>query len=49
MSELSVFVLPVVIFLSRIADVSLGTLRITMVSRGYKWQSALLGFFEVLI
>ncbi len=49
MSDLPFYVLPVVIFLSRIADVSLGTLRITMVSRGYKWQSALLGFFEVLI
>ncbi|WP_428235958.1 DUF2179 domain-containing protein [Gracilimonas sp.] len=49
MTELSFFVLPVLIFCARIADVSLGTLRITMVSRGYKWQSALLGFFEVLI
>ncbi|MAL16998.1 MAG: hypothetical protein CL670_08075 [Balneola sp.] len=49
MPELSFFALPIIIFFSRIADVSLGTLRITMVSRGYKWQSALLGFFEVLI
>ncbi|MCP9290942.1 DUF2179 domain-containing protein [Gracilimonas sediminicola] len=49
MTELSFFVLPILIFCARIADVSLGTLRITMVSRGYKWQSALLGFFEVLI
>ncbi|WP_103664408.1 DUF2179 domain-containing protein [Gracilimonas amylolytica] len=49
MPEFSVFVLPVIIFFSRIADVSLGTLRITMVSRGYKWESAVLGFFEVLI
>ncbi len=49
MPEFSTVLLPVIIFLSRIADVSLGTLRITMVSRGYKWQSALLGFFEVLI
>lgn len=30
-------------------DVSLGTLRIVMVSRGYKFKAALLGFFEVLI
>lgn len=41
--------IPFIIFFARIADVSLGTLRITMVSRGYKIQSALLGFFEVLI
>ncbi|MDR9419287.1 DUF2179 domain-containing protein [Gracilimonas sp.] len=49
MPEFSVYVMPVLIFFARIADVSLGTLRITMVSRGYKLQSALLGFFEVLI
>lgn len=49
MPELSAFLLPVLIFFARIADVSLGTLRITMVSRGYKLESALLGFFEVLI
>lgn len=49
MADLPVYLLPIIIFFSRIADVSLGTLRITMVSRGYKWQSALLGFFEVLI
>lgn len=49
MNDLPVYLLPVLIFFARIADVSLGTLRITMVSRGYKWQSALLGFFEVLI
>ncbi|WP_020404765.1 DUF2179 domain-containing protein [Gracilimonas tropica] len=49
MFELSSILMPVMIFFARIADVSLGTLRITMVSRGYKLQSALLGFFEVLI
>ncbi len=49
MADLPVYLLPILIFFARIADVSLGTLRITMVSRGYKWQSALLGFFEVLI
>tara|TARA_R110000868_G_scaffold26022_1_gene100790 strand:+ start:87 stop:608 length:522 start_codon:yes stop_codon:yes gene_type:complete len=30
-------------------DVSLGTLRIVMVSRGFKYKAAFLGFFEVLI
>lgn len=49
MFDLPYYLLPVAIFFARIADVSLGTLRITMVSRGYKWQSAVLGFFEVLI
>lgn len=41
--------IPVFIFIARIMDVSLGTLRIVMVSRGYKFKAALLGFFEVLI
>ncbi|XWN36230.1 MAG: DUF2179 domain-containing protein [Balneola sp.] len=41
--------IPVIIFFARIMDVSLGTLRIVMVSRGYKYKAALLGFFEVLI
>lgn len=49
MPEFSAILLPVIIFFARIADVSLGTLRITMVSRGYKLESAILGFFEVLI
>ena len=43
------FLIPVLIFVSRIMDVSLGTLRIVMVSRGYKYKAAFLGFFEVLI
>ena len=41
--------IPVFIVLARISDVSLGTLRIVMVSRGLKFKAALLGFFEVLI
>lgn len=41
--------IPLFIFSARIMDVSLGTLRIVMVSRGYKFKAALLGFFEVLI
>ncbi|MDK2896736.1 MAG: hypothetical protein PWP04_856 [Candidatus Atribacteria bacterium] len=39
----------VLVFLARLADVTLGTLRIVYVSRGMKLLSALLGFFEVLI
>lgn len=49
MFDFPAYILPFLIFFARIADVSLGTLRITMVSRGLKWESALLGFFEVLI
>lgn len=49
MPEIPAYILPILIFFARITDVSLGTLRITMVSRGYKWESAILGFFEVLI
>lgn len=42
-------VLPSLIFLSRICDVTIGTLRIIFVSRGQKYVAPLLGFFEVLI
>ncbi|MGD8428266.1 MAG: DUF5698 domain-containing protein [Balneolaceae bacterium] len=43
------FWLPVFIFLARIGDVSIGTLRIMFVSRGMRIRAALLGFLEVLI
>jgi uncharacterized protein YebE (UPF0316 family) len=42
-------VLPVLIFLARICDVSLGTVRLVFVARGYKYLAPLVGFFEVLI
>ncbi len=42
-------ILPLLIFISRIFDVSIGTLRIMFVSRGDKVLSPILGFFEVLI
>jgi uncharacterized protein YebE (UPF0316 family) len=42
-------VLPVLIFLARILDVSIGTLRLIFVSRGYKYYAPMLGFFEVII
>lgn len=41
--------LPLLIFVARIVDVSLGTLRILFIARGLKIQSAILGFFEVFI
>ncbi|NDV46843.1 DUF2179 domain-containing protein [Paludibacter sp. 221] len=42
-------ILPLLIFVARICDVTLGTLRIIFVSKGYKAMAPLLGFFEVLI
>jgi len=37
------------IFLARICDVSIGTIRIVMISRGYRSVAPIFGFFEVLI
>ncbi len=45
----SYLVLPILIVLARIADVTVGTLRIVMVSKGQKKIAPLLGFFEVII
>lgn len=42
-------VLPLAIFVARIADVSLGTLRIIFVSKGMKRIAPLIGFVEVFI
>jgi uncharacterized protein YebE (UPF0316 family) len=42
-------ILPLLIFLARITDVSLGTVRLIFVSRGFKYLAPLAGFFEVLI
>ncbi|MFW5879605.1 MAG: DUF2179 domain-containing protein [bacterium] len=41
--------LPLFIFLARICDVSLGTIRIVFVSKGLKFIAPILGFIEVLI
>lgn len=45
----SYFLLPALIFLARICDVSIGTMRIIFVSKGKKYIAPFLGFFEVLI
>jgi uncharacterized protein YebE (UPF0316 family) len=42
-------ILPALIFLARILDVTFGTLRIIFISRGLAVLAALVGFFEVLI
>ncbi|MBN1885323.1 MAG: DUF2179 domain-containing protein [Candidatus Krumholzibacteriota bacterium] len=41
--------IPAMIFVARIVDVSIGTLRIVFVSRGRKYIAPLLGFFEVIV
>jgi uncharacterized protein YebE (UPF0316 family) len=42
-------IFPLLIFCSRLVDVSLGTMRHIFVARGFKKFAPLLGFFEVLI
>ena len=42
-------IIPLLIFLARILDVSLGTMRIVFVSRGLKYLAPVVGFFEVII
>ncbi|MCE5274114.1 MAG: DUF2179 domain-containing protein [Syntrophaceae bacterium] len=41
--------LPFLIFLARIGDVSLDTVRIIFISRNLKYYAAVIGFFEVMI
>ncbi|MBE9511568.1 MAG: DUF2179 domain-containing protein [Bacteroidetes bacterium] len=43
------FLLPLLIFLARICDVTIGTMRIIMISKGRKLLAPVLGFFEILI
>lgn len=43
------FIMPLLIFLARICDVSIGTMRIIFVSKGKRNIAPILGFFEVLI
>ncbi len=37
------------VFFARILDVSLGTLRILLIARGYKYIAPALGFAEILV
>lgn len=41
--------LPLLIFLSRVLDVSIGTVRLIFIARGFKKLAPILGFFEILI
>ncbi len=45
----SYLVVPVLIIFAKIIDVSLGTIRIILVSKGSKSLAPILGFFEVLV
>lgn len=42
-------ILPLFIFLARIIDVSMGTVRVIFISKGFKKYATIIGFFEVLI
>ena len=42
-------IIPLLIFLARLLDVSIGTLRIVFIAKGDKVTAPILGFFEVLI
>ncbi len=41
--------IPVLIFVARASDVTIGTIRIVFISKGFKILAPLLGFFEILI
>jgi uncharacterized protein YebE (UPF0316 family) len=41
--------LPVLIFIARVSDVSLGTVRVIFVARGLKYIAPVVGFFEIII
>ena len=43
------YVLMVLIFLARVADVSLGTFRTILIFRGRKFMASFIGFFEIII
>lgn len=42
-------ILPVIIFVARMSDVSLATIRFLFISRGQRFAAPLVGFFEVII
>jgi uncharacterized protein YebE (UPF0316 family) len=42
-------IIPILIILARVLDVSIGTLKIILISKGYRSLSSILGFFESFI
>jgi uncharacterized protein YebE (UPF0316 family) len=45
----SLVIVPILIFFARVTDVSMDTIRIIFIAKGYKVRAAFLGFFEVII
>lgn len=46
---LALIVLPLLIFLARVLDVSLATIRIMFISKGFKHLAPIIGFFQIFI
>jgi uncharacterized protein YebE (UPF0316 family) len=46
---ITIVIVPFLIFIARVVDVSMGTLRVIFVSKGNKLLAPVLGFFEILI
>ncbi len=42
-------IVPVLIFLARVCDMSLDTIRVIFMSKGIQYLPAVIGFFEVII
>jgi len=42
-------ILPLLVFIARVLDVTLGTVRVIFVSKGLKYLAPVVGFFEILI
>jgi uncharacterized protein YebE (UPF0316 family) len=45
----SLVIVPILIFFARVTDVTMDTIRIIFIAKGYKFRAAFLGFFEVII
>jgi uncharacterized protein YebE (UPF0316 family) len=45
----ALFILPLLIFMARVIDVTFGTIRIIFVSKGKKFLAPIFGFFEIMI
>ncbi|MDI6884899.1 MAG: DUF2179 domain-containing protein [archaeon] len=41
--------LPLFIFIARVLDVSLGTIRVIFISKGFKYLAPVVGFFEIVV
>lgn len=46
---LSLIIVPILIFIARVTDVTFGTIRIILISRGRKFVAPIFAFFEIII